>query len=211
MLAGGGLIITIFFYSFIIILLLTSILLYLKTYYVARKQWKQSCVRVLRNIEDSCPITQADDLDDGFEIAADPNKTVFKTTVRLSTTALIYVASILPLIMFQFYQIFNGPIQNKALWTFFFIWFVFIGNFIGVLNVILYGYLSPTFRLEMNKLKNRLLDILIRTYYVIAGTRNRFTSSDDSDLEDDFGASLSSNGIGRESELSLSYREYTLR
>ena len=36
-------------------------------------------------------------------------------------------------------------------------------------------------------------------------------SSDDSDLEDDFGASLSSNGIGRESELSLSYREYTLR
>ena len=209
LLAGNGRWFFILFYTTVLILFLLSIIAYLKTFFVARKVWKDNNAKVLRNLYQDYV---NDDLMDGTFIAADHSYTVFKTTIRLSSTALLYIISIFPIIVVQFYALNNGPIHGKyrALYD---IWFDLLGNVIGVVNVIFYGYFSPIFRHEMIRLKNRFKSFLIRKYYKLTGKANSVMTSDhdlEVECEDEFDVSFSSSGIGRDSSLEWS-REYILR
>ena len=133
-----------------LILLLLTVILFVKTVHVAYSQYKRSRAHILNYSVASL------DMADGYEIAANHSFRVFKTTLRLSATAFIYVISFLPIILAQFYEIYNGPIRNPTLRLIFHLWFDFSGNIIGTMNIVFYGYFSKVFRREMVELKNRL-------------------------------------------------------
>ena len=96
-------------------------------------------------------------INDGFDIGASFSLKVLQTTLKLSLTAFVYVFILIPIFVLDFYYLNVGAPENEFVQSFFKIYPVLSTSFIGVVNIVSYGYLSSVFRWELFHLLKRIL------------------------------------------------------
>ena len=137
------------YYSNIILIMTLAVALFIKSFHLAYKKWTQL---EKKSSKERSHTTTSIRSEHGYGIAADYSLQVVKTTMRLSLTAFIYVFSISPLIIVNFYNLYVGFVRENFLRQFLNVYPALSTTFIGVLNVISYAYMSPLFRLEVKNM-----------------------------------------------------------
>ena len=137
------------YYAIEIALLILVVFLYAITLWVTHKTWKQTANKLVYHTNVKCVNKE---LYDGDSIAASCSLTVYKTILRLSTTAFIYVVSMMPIIAAKVYRTRFGPIPDQTIREWSNALDDLMRGVIGISNIIFYAYFSPIFRSEIKQL-----------------------------------------------------------
>ena len=167
------------FLSFEIVLQVLAILLFVITVKISYETKKRNAQLTQPDLRLSI-----NELNDSYEIETSYNQTVYKSTLRLSITALVYVLSLLPVIIRKIIEIYNGPIEEDYIREWFNVWDNIVGVFIGTLDIIVYGFLSPVFKSELKNEGKRILSLTagLRKTPIFVRSPTRVVSEQNSDL-----------------------------
>ena len=118
---------------------------------------KRSFIRNNRNAE--IEAESSDVKMTGYSIARDYSFKIYKWSLQFSIPSLVYSFAFIPSIFIQFYELYNGPINNNAEFALN-VWLMLEGLMVAICNLIFYGLYSSSFRAEMKRMFKKLVQTL---------------------------------------------------
>ncbi|XP_075262411.1 uncharacterized protein LOC142354033 [Convolutriloba macropyga] len=165
LLADGGKMIWLLYYFGIVAILLIAVIL-------CGVALRRANTLRFKPSKRKASLMKSSELVDAFNSSNSHSEIVWRTTIRLSLTALVYISSVLPAVIYRVYEIENGPIRSENVRGVLNLWLQFAGYIIGASNIIFYGYFSPLFRLEIVRLKSYVLGTALKTLAGLVGQTN---------------------------------------
>ena len=167
LLVGNSKIIWLMYYVGIVAILVAAIFMF----FLALSRASKLCKKPKKS---NIGINSSSELFDEYHesIGCNHSQIVWKTTLRLSTAAFVYILSVATSVAFRVYEIYYGPIKHQKLRGVSNLWLQLAGYLIGASNIIFYGYFSPLFRLETLRVKDFVLIHVMNILSSAIGQKN---------------------------------------